>query len=361
MKLRPLVLGSLTVLLLAVMTPPASAVCGAGSGALYSGYSPIHSNPAWPGGSYCAGCGPALSGNHDGVFWHLGFGDPLPRVGDDNGTWAAANWLRTRFVDFPPYYFDGHFTGGGWGGDLAVDGCILFTDFDGCTCVALGDEYPGENLGRFASMSSRFNVNSSFAAFDFRQPLGCAPLECDPLTLVPMPTPIVESIQEFGNGSVDVTVRVDPPSDGNYVGFEGCDCAAVGYQIRAVQNPDGVATVDVPGTRAKSAWPLLPLGDGSGNDAGDQTATDLGDSVTVHATCSDVNPIDLYLVTELFFPNGDGPLFTIEYVSGDSAVVECGLVDDVPATGEWGLIGLFAMLLVVTAVALRRSTTNVGG
>ena len=216
----------------------------------------------------------------------------------------------------------------------------------GCTCVALADDYPGENLGRFASLSAK--IHPSFGHFSFTQPAFTS------ITLVPMPTPIVESTREFGDGSVDVAVRVDPPSDGNYVGYNGCDCAAVGYKIRAVENPDGVATVDDPGTRAKSAWALLPLGDGSGADAGPQPVTDLGAHVTVHAACAGVNPIDLYLVAELTFPNGDGPPFTVEYVSGDSAVVECGVSNGVPAADVWDLIVLVAALLMISTVALQQ-------
>ena len=358
MWMRLFVPAASTVLLFAAVAPSAEAVCNAGGQDLYSGYSPIHSNPAWPGGgAYCVGCGPAISGDHDGVFWHLGFGDPAPGVGDDSGTWDVFNWMNVSFPDNPPYYYRAVFTGGGWSGDVAVDGCLVFTDPTGCTCVALGDEYPGENFARFASMSARYS--SSIGVFDFRVPLECIFPNCDPLTMVPMPVPIVESVEEFGNGAVDVTVRVDPPGDGNYVGFNGCDCAAVGYQIRAVQNPDGVATIDDPGTRAKSAWPLLPLGDGSGGDAGPQSVTDLGDSVTVHAACSDVDPIDVYLVTELFFPNGDGPLFTIDYVSGDSVVVECGPGDGVPAAGRWGVIALIALVMAVSGVAFRQRRRRV--
>ena len=315
--------GALAVLMIAAMTPSAQAACGAGAGGLYSGYSPIHSNPGWPlGTSYCNGCGPSFDvANITGFFWHLGFGDQFTNtVGDDSGSWNVSNWMQKAFPDAPPYYYRGVLTGGGWGGDLAVDNCILLTDPQGCSCVALGDDYLGGETGTFLVMGSQ--IDPGLAQFNYVQ-AGFASLQ-----MLPIPPPIIEGSQGFANGSVDLTVRVDAPGGGVYQGFGACDCTPTSYRVRAVQNAGGVPTSTNPGTRAISAWPLLDLGDGSGNPAGSQPAagTPLGDSVTVHAPCSNVNQLDVYLVTELFFNNGGNPAgdFQLQTVSANSPEVECG-------------------------------------
>ena len=320
-------LGTWMILVLAAMAPDARAACGAGAGGLYSGYSPITSNPDWPrGASYCGGCGPAFdSGNLTGVFWHLGFGDQFTDgVGDDSGSWHVSNWMQKAFVDNPPYYYRGVFTGGGWGGDLAVDNCILISDPNGCSCIALGDDYGNVQIGRFAVMGSQ--INPSLAQFDYRNPRGCsASSNCDNLELVPIPTPDLLASRAFPNGTWDLDVRVDPPAGGVYQGFGDCDCNPTAYRIRAVSNDDGVPTSVDPGTRAKTAWALLPLGNGTGVPAGAQpeAGTPLGASIVVHVACRPDELRDVYLVTELFFENGPLADFQLDTVSADSPRVDC--------------------------------------
>ena len=309
--------GALAVVLVAAVTPSARAACGSGAGGLYSGYSPIHSNPDWPAGaSYCKGCGPALSGSHIGVFWHLGKGDPSLGVGEDSGSWSAVYWARRAFKPDGDYHFRGVLAAGGWGGDIGVDHCILTSDPEGCTCVALVDEYPGTSDVQFLAMGARMDPN--LAQFNFQQP------EKAPLTLVPVPRPSIVRSKSFDDGSVDVTLRVDRPKGGVYKGYEGCDCGPIGYRIRAIQNPRGIATSRNPGTRLKSQWPVLQLGDGRGSNAGVQPVTPFGSEVTVHAACSGGEPVDVYLTAELILPNGTGPAFALDLVSADSPKVECG-------------------------------------
>ena len=315
--------GALAVLMIAALTPSAQAACGAGAGGLYSGYSPIHSNPGWPlGASYCSGCGPAFSQQDIvGFFWHLGFGDQFTNtVGDDSGSWAVQNWMQEAFPPSPPYYYRGVLTGGGWGGDLAVDNCILLTDPNGCSCVYLGDDYNRQDCGQFLVMGSQ--LDPALAQFNYAQP-GLASLQ-----MAQIPPPIILGSSGFGNGSVDLNVVVNPPAGGVYQGHGNCDCAPVSYRIRAVQNPGGVLTSTNPGTRQIGAWPLLDTGVGTGNPGPPQPAvgTPLGQPVTVHAPCSSANQLDVYLVTELMFNNGGHPSGPIQslVVSKDSPEVECG-------------------------------------
>ena len=237
-------------------------------------------------------------------------------LGEDSGSWTASNWVRNMFNDEDDYYFRGVLAGGGWGGDVVVDHCILTTDRVGCTCVALADEYPGTNDVQFLAMGAR--MEPELRQFNYVQ------ADKASLALVPMPRPSVVKSRSFDDGSVDVTLRVERPEGGVYMGFKGCDCGPVGYRIRGIQNPGDVATSRNPGTRMKSHWPVLQLGDGQGAKAGVQSITPLGKNVTVHAACAGDKPIDVYLAAELIFPNGSKSPFTLDLVSADSPKVECG-------------------------------------
>jgi hypothetical protein len=305
----------LAVLAIASTSLPVQAACGGGA-LFYTGFSTITSNPGWCGASYCIGTGPGFSGARTGSFWHFGAGDPTPGVGADNGTWPATSWFVPFFPDTPPYYYGGSLSGQGWSADLGIDGCgLLAPNPQNCTCVALADEYPGSNTGVFSAHGAVYNQPTN--RYNFDPPGG------EQMPMGAIPVPIIVDSNAFPNGSVDLQVRVDPPSSGVYMN-DGCACGPTGYRVRLTDNPNGVGTTTQPGTRDKGAWTLPSLGNGTGSPAGPQPVTTLGVPVTIHAPCSSVNPRDVYLTTELIFPNGAGPTFSIEKVSGDSLQVECG-------------------------------------
>jgi hypothetical protein len=297
------------------MGQPAQAACS-GSHLFYTGFSPISSNPSWCGNIDCAGTGSSISGARTGVFWHQGAGNPTPGPGTDSGSYAATNWFTPLFPDSPPYYYGGSLSGQGWSQDTAIDGCpVLAPSPTACTCVALTDEYPGTNRGQFSVHGAVYDQPSN--RYNFDPPGG------GPMPMADIPVPIIENSDAFPNGSVDLTVRVNPPVGGVYMN-DGCNCGPTHYQVRMTDNPNGVGTTTQPGNREKGSWTLPSLGNGTGTPAGPQAPTQIGTPVTIHAPCSPVNPRDVYLVTELFFPNGGGPQFTISKVSGDSLQVECG-------------------------------------
>ncbi len=70
------------------------------------------------GTSYCYVRSPGLNTTATilGSFWALGYGDPVPGPGNDNGSWPIAEqWLHTDA--------SGTFLAGDWS-DSRVDGCI---------------------------------------------------------------------------------------------------------------------------------------------------------------------------------------------------------------------------------------------
>lgn len=94
------------------------------------------------GGGYCYVTSPGIKTNASiqGTYWSAVSGNPAPGAGADNGTWSDDNWL----VDFSS---NGKLAlNGGWGDDLAIDGCI---NNDGSTVamvIALTDQDASGNV-----------------------------------------------------------------------------------------------------------------------------------------------------------------------------------------------------------------------
>ncbi|HEX5045130.1 MAG TPA: hypothetical protein VFV75_19705 [Candidatus Polarisedimenticolaceae bacterium] len=248
--------------------------------------------PACDGGTaYCYLRSPGMNATATilGSFWSLGFGNPAPGMGSDNGTWAPEEqWLRGTPA--------GIYLAGGWE-DPRVDGCIA------------GQIPPGESaeiMTVAVSDTDVFNKEGFFAAaavsrhaaaqtqFDFAQWIQ----EDILLAAIPLPP-----LGAGPTGALVQPVRAQDVEPGFYTdGAAVLSQVIVGYRVyyRDALYP--------PQDRHRSAWsvfsPVVPLGQPY--------------SVS-RCFCCGENGYILHFAVALVFANG----FETEYVSRSRTVYPC--------------------------------------
>ncbi len=91
---------------------------------------------------------PNLTNGAEGVFWMLGYGDPVMGAGNDNGSFLLSDWIQ-GYLAYP--------MGGGlwynlyvvldthWAASPAIDGCptAVAPLGDACTCLMISDQEEG--------------------------------------------------------------------------------------------------------------------------------------------------------------------------------------------------------------------------
>lgn len=310
-KLMTFAIGALALML---VSQPAMAICGGGAGDLitYTGTpSFVYSNPGWCGASVCVGTGPALTSNTKSAFWALGFGNPTPGAGADNGNFGGSadlnypstgtQWLLSTV--FGSFYFAGQ-TLGGWGTAASVDGCVL--DNPGtCSCVLITDDR-GDGVGRYALISNTANMTGQFL---LSQPGGA------PIQLQPIPAPGIAGTTRLGNFDVDVDVKIPNAGSGLYE-LGGCTCAPTGFKVVQQILPRGSGA---PVSRDVSGW-AEPNTSGGGSQGTANFGVGMSDGVQVRSECG-ASDTDVYFATQLLFPDG----FSAGHVSANSGKMECGM------------------------------------
>ncbi len=243
-----------------------------------------------------------------GSFWALGWGDPLPGAGHDNGAFPAHR----------PGTWDGWLVGAGNTGILAylfgewvdprVDGCVMLPPVPqpAKVVVALSDGTPWTGL---------FNVSCAawrpWWSFDFAISLR------DDIRLVPIPR-IVESRCSRDGGTVSYTLSHRPLVGGVQPGDCGTETPLVtGYRVYWRAVPRGATP---PAGRERGLWDLLagpfPL-DTNGTGSLPYMADD-----------------DVYFATSLVFDSG----FETAHVSESTFTSQCApILADPPSNNIWRL------------------------
>jgi len=272
-----------------------------------------------------------ISSEFGGVWWSLGYGDPAPGAGLDNGLFPSGEifpygtgcyygsgcggcyygsdcWLYFRY--YWPYY--GAQISGDWT-DPRVDGCIDDTPGADCMAVLLDDQYAAKGyFGLFTDLED--------ASGNFLFPGGSRTI------LAPIPAPGVAGVDDSGGR---LLVTLDPttiPPQGLKVVPGVCDTGLVdGIRIhQQVMAPGVAAPVDRRRDDASSSWHLAIGGAGPGGGPLPAIATPV-----IEATdCVDGGT--LYLGTSLVFDSG----FETRFVSANSMAVPCGVCQMIDADGD---------------------------
>ena len=165
--MKPMTRAAVTITLLSVLSlaaRPLEAVCTSprefGSllepGFSYV-YTPGYDNPG----------SPSTSASLSGAFWILGFGDPVPGQGIDNGDFQSSHWIDAfSQADFTYPTFIGSRAGtNSWDADVRIDGCPDAVS-PLCMVIALSDQDVSGN-GYFALLSAE---EDEFTTYAFAQP-----------------------------------------------------------------------------------------------------------------------------------------------------------------------------------------------
>ena len=140
--------------------------------------------------------GSSITEDFGGAFWALGFGNPAPGVGADNGAWPALNWLYT----YPGYPASILTT---WAADPSIDTCI---DVQGplgqrCQATLLSDVNPQTGEGVWALSVNPDNPSSGdFFLIARPQPRN--------LVLAPSPQLGLDGDPERSGSGLDFTLTV---------------------------------------------------------------------------------------------------------------------------------------------------------
>jgi len=251
-----------------------------------------------PGGRPCQAEGDtSVTTDFTGVFWRLGFGDPIPGVvaGIDNGTFPALDGPHGGWVQYEasyPAYLYSH-----WAADSRIHGCIDGPAPPRCMAIALGDQFGG--VGHFALMTVAADAALNY---DFLQPDGA------PIGLAPIPRPTVVATTSTPDGIVLSVLPDTLPADALYLDAAACDPeVVVGYRI----HQKFLAPGEPPETdRRIELWSLAEGGTGPG---GAPLPLDTAAEIALEDRCETV-----VLALSLAFESGFGTPF----VSADSVRID---------------------------------------
>jgi hypothetical protein len=237
----------------------------------------------------------SVTADLEGVFWRLGFGDPVLGVGIDNGSFPSLDGYQDGWVHYVPGYFA--YLYGDWAEDPRIDGCIDGPAPPHCMAVALGDQLDG--TGYFAVLTAAADAATSF---DFLQP------DAAPIELAPIPRPAVVGSTVTPDGILLTVLPDSAPDAGLYL--DGDPCAleiVVGYRVyQRTLAPGEASSAD----RRLDTW--TPAEGGSGPDG---APLPLGSAAQVlyPGTCGAT-----VLALTLAFESG----FETPFVSADSVRID---------------------------------------
>ena len=256
---------------------------------------------------------PAGASSIHGDFWALGFGDPLPGAGHDNGTYPAfepphccEGWLINPFPNVRPYL------NGTWN-DSRVDGCAVLPPVPqpAKMVVAFSDATP--SIGYFNVSCAMWD---ELWSFNFDDSLDGDPPHGD-ITLAPIPR-IVELRCSRSAETVNYTLNHRALVGGIQPGNCGSAIPLVtGYRVYWRAVPRGSAP---PMGRDRDLWNLLsgpvPLG------------------TNAEGTLPSMPNDDLYLAATLVFDSG----FETTHVSESAFTSQCStILADPPSNNIWRL------------------------
>ena len=133
--------------------------------------------------------GSSVTERFAGVFWAVGWGNPVSPSGADSGSFPALDWLAFGGSGYPVVIHTG------WTLDARIDGCIDATTAT-CTAIQLTDVDPQTGQPVFALLSASAD---GFLNFNFNQ-VGNAPI-----ILAPLPAPaLVGSTRDYDTGQIHV-------------------------------------------------------------------------------------------------------------------------------------------------------------
>jgi hypothetical protein len=254
-------------------------------------------------GNYYNTVGPPIDlASVSGFWWAVGSGDPALSMGNDNGSFAPADWLEIyTYMYAGMQYWNGAYFVTSWDRE-GVDGCI-FDAANRCTCVMLTTNAPSEGP-KFVLMSAIADISSITT---FVNP-GSAPF-----VMADVPTPVVLNSSRDGANNLTLDLGLSDASSGRY---ETCDCN-LSYRVRSIVQARGL---EPPLDRDSSTW-----------DADTSTVADAETPTSLQSLCGDTDT-DVYLATQLVGDPTSNGGFDAGVVSENSTRIECGpnLADPTP-------------------------------
>lgn len=259
------------LLAFAVAAPPAQAQCA--DFPLRSNGEFLVSNPNWAGGGGAETCpirgcydsqtdGGPISENIQGFFWALGAGNPEAGLGNDSGSFAAADWTKAAVLPGLPagtYYYPGFLTLDDGSGAFPnyypgstpnwtsgpVDGCITNGTTVGpngrpCECLFLIDQWGDSSYFLLVGDEVDANIGADFASGTPGP--GGDRFGINSNTFEPLPRPPVVSSSR-GGGAASFTLNLPAVT---HRGQSECNCVA-GYRVysREVLTDELVNPVDL--------------------------------------------------------------------------------------------------------------------